>query len=182
MTGIVKLFFPCCVEDSPPHNCSVWLAQRGTAWAQSSGPLFPEAPGIWGLLWSHSRNESLSVGDAAPQDWLQHCHCHHSSPHMPSSSGGQTGFELPARSAFTVTHAQQQHIGKMGGLRNRLCSGLLFWLYPKSPWCRDWSAEPENLEMLLWSCIMEEQGNVVIHSRLCSCICKNNFKNFYKFI
>lgn len=39
-----------------------------------------------------------------------------------------------------------------------------------------------SLEMLLWSYIMEEQGSVVIHSRQCSCTCKNNFKNSYKFI
>lgn len=47
---------------------------------------------VWRLLWSHLRNESLSLGDAALQAWLQYCHCHHSSPHMPSSTGGQTSF------------------------------------------------------------------------------------------
>lgn len=44
----------------------------------------------------------------------------------PAQEGRQV-FELPARSTFTVMNAQQPHIGKMGGLRNRLCSGLLFW-------------------------------------------------------
>lgn len=98
MTGIVKLlshlvlYFPWGVEDSSSHNSCVWLAQRGATSAQSSAPVFTKVPVIWGLLWSHWRNESQSVGAAAPQAGAQRCHCHHSSPHVPSSTGGQTGF------------------------------------------------------------------------------------------
>lgn len=126
MTGIVKLLshlvlcFPWGVEDSSPHNSCVWLAQRGAASAQCSAPVSTKVPVIWGQLWSHWRNESLSVGAAAPLACSQHCHCHRSSPHVPSAQGGKQVFGLPVRSAFTVMSAQQWHIGKVGKLRNRL--------------------------------------------------------------
>lgn len=43
----------------------------------------------------------------------------------PAQEGKQV-FDLPARSTATVMNAQQPHIGKMGGLSNRLCSEFLF--------------------------------------------------------
>lgn len=121
MTGIVKmlsylvLYFPWCAEDSSLHNSRVWLAQRGAASAQSSAP----AVGHLGLCTSAcSEGCSEATGEMSHCLWVmsvgrsQHCHCHHSSPHMPSSTEGQTGFWTSCKKCIhchectAVTHGE----------------------------------------------------------------------------
>lgn len=78
------------------------------------------------------RSSSLPVGHAALQAWPHHCHwlltkaVEMPCPHMPPNMWQQLLSELPTRSPLSVK--MKPHIGKLGGLTNRLCSALLFWL------------------------------------------------------
>lgn len=119
--------------NSRETSSCVWLTQRGAASPRSGGPLSPKGPCYLRIaLKPPKRSDSLPVGDAVPQAWPQHCHwvptkaVEMPCPHKPPSMWGQLVFELPTRSPLAIM--MQPHVGKVGGLRNRPCSGLLFWL------------------------------------------------------
>ena len=124
-----KLYHP---TNSRETSSCVWPTWRGAVSPDSGGPLSPKGPCSLGIALKPAKIPgSLPVGDVTPQAWPQHCHwiltkvvemlC----PHIPPNTWGQLVFALSTRGPLTIK--KQPHAGNSGGLRNRLCSVLLFW-------------------------------------------------------